>query len=377
MSLNDGQLDDLSDNTLVDNVQTPSIITPDPENPLTVIPENDQLRGQATKLEEDYEQKLPSMDVTLKLVEGNNAKLMDLEDVDATLLGEGKVSQDGADTINVAAEGLFDGPISRAHYTQMPSSLNFGHAKKHMQSRIALESEQLVSNFKALVTLPIEDAKCVLADVQTNHIPHLRSTTSALNQDAVTMPEKLIGCNNLFAQFGKEFIDLSKMDLCVDLTSLMNENIGGAQFVNQQPRFVHLTRALNRLMNDKKFKAFVLGVASGVAPERCENLDSYLEFVNSPVTIRDLINFYRYTGLVDFMDDRTNVAQAMIGILERIQEKAKTLQDNPQAIREYLTEEGDSLALAAQSHVKLARFVLDMTYLNFIAQELFDFFEKQ
>jgi hypothetical protein len=370
MSLNEGQLDDLQDNTVVDGgaVQLPSVLQTS-DKPITLIPETNELKAHSVQIEEDFEKKLPSMDVTLKLVEGNQTKLVDLEDVEADILGEGKVCQDKADEINATFEGLYDGPISRLHYTKLPSTLNFSVVKQHMRSRIAQEEAVLVSNFQAMVDQPLEDAKRTLHEMQDAYMHHIRGDFGNLAARAMDLPKKILEAKNLMVQVDRDFVNLSK----IDLTSPPSETLN----VNGNPKFDQLCQGMKRLFMDRKFKALVLAVGNEVHPAEAINNGYIMEFKDHPVTIESLINFYRYSGLVDYLDSMSDTVRSTIEQLEKIQAEGKGLQGNVQAIREYLTANGEELTGAAQYHMNVVRRLLDLNYLNFFAQELFTFFETQ
>jgi hypothetical protein len=370
MSLNQEQLDDLEGETIVgdDNTITPPSILPQTKEELTIVPETKQLAGHAVELKEDFEKKLPTMDVSLKLVEENHSKIVDLEDVEQNILGDGKISQDGAEEVNAAAEGLFDGPITKSQFTAVPSGVNFQHVKKHMRARIALESAALVSNFKALIDQPIEDAKRMVAELQNDYLVFIRGEASYLAEQAVNLPERIASSQNMMVRIGQDFQNLSTLDLT---------NIPGDLNVNGAPRFDLLVGALKKVLSDNNLKAFVLAVGSGVDPAQASSCGHVLHFQTAAVTIKDLINFYRNSSVVDYIDDLGTFATNALQTLESIQTEGQGLQDNPEAVREYLTKNAARLTGASETNAFLVRRILDMKYLNFLTGELFDFFGKQ
>lgn len=370
MGLNSNVLDDLSENPIVDNeaVKSPSVI-PQSTVPITIIPENDQLQGKAIELTKEFEQKLPTMDVTLKLVEGDQARLVDLEDIAETIAGEGVIGQESADMVNSAFEGLYDGPIKKSHFTETPSSINFKHVKEHMKKKIGLEEAALMSHFKVLVDRPIEDAKCILNELVENYLPFLYMQTRMLQGVAVDLPSKIALSNNMFVQVNKAMLNISKIDLSV--TPTYDYNVNGTK------EFDNLAKGLVELLSDTRMKSMILSIAQGNSLVDSQTHEAVLENSNKAVSIRDLIAFFSQSGVSEYVDQMTEHAKTMIIQMEKIQEDGRGIIDDVGGVRAYLTDNIKTITESSMYHQSVVRTIMNMIHLTYIAEQFFSYMSEQ
>lgn len=371
MGLNDGALDGLGgDTTIVDNetVKSPSTI-PQSTVPITIIPENDQLQGKAIELTKEYEKKLPTLDVTLKFVEGDQSRLVDLEDIAETISGEGVVGQESADLVNKAFEGLYDGPIKRGHFTESPSSINFGHVKQHMKKKIALEEAALLSHFKIMIDQPIEDARCILNELTENYLPFLFLEARKLQGIAVDLPAKIALSNNMFVQVDKAMLNLSKLDLTA--TPTYDYNVNGTK------EFDNLCKGIQELFHDTRMKSMVLSIAKGENLMYSQCHEAVLENSNKAVSINDLIAFFQQSGVVEYIDQLTELAKTMLRKMEKIQEDGRGIADDVGGVRAYLTDNIKTITESSMYHQTVVRVITNMITLCYISEQFFSYMSEQ
>lgn len=352
-----------------DNTVIPPSGLPQNTEPLTVIPEGPKYTGPDAELSPEFKKELPTMDITFKLIEGNTEKLVTMAEVEETILGDNLIDKQGADTIEQSMEGLFTGAITRSHFTDSPSGVNFSHVKRHVVKQIALEEAALIGNFQALLTLPIENAKKVLRELVDNYYPYMVSEAVINRSMAVTLADKIAGSKNLVAQTPDGFSNVSKVDL--------SSCIEGGYKLNGSPKFDELCKGLHELFEDVRLKALVLSCGEECVLDDSNSHDQILVYAASPITIQDLINFYNGGRAIQHAEGYVKKAEEMIVKMEEIQKEAEPYREKAESIRDFLSKNYEEIVEATQYHTNIVKYSFNMIHLNFLAKEFFELFAKQ
>lgn len=371
MSINGEQLEDLKDETVADgstSVEAPSLL-PVSKEKVTIIPENKQFKDQAVQLTEEYEAKLPLMDVQLKLVDGHKSRLVDMEDVENMIASKGTVDQDTSEEVNTAFEGLYDNNLTKHHFTQGPTTINLQRVKNFMRSKISLEEVQLQNSFTELLAKPIDSAKFMLLDIKENYLPSLLSQTYQTRNQAASVPEKIANSQNMFVVIERDMLNLAKVDLAGEHEEPFN--------VNFNPRFDQLCDNLKELFEDVSFKAHVLAMSNEEDYMVRDNKEQVLEYGTKEVTIHDLVKFFMNSRIIGLVEELYDAVDCGVERLEEFKAEGQDIMDNATAIREYLAMNSVEITETSQNQSKLFTTVRNMITLNFLTQEFFDFYSKQ
>lgn len=368
MSLNDIDPDDTRDLPLVDNdlIQQPSAIAP-VQKPIVIIPETDTIKAQSVMSEQEL-QKLPGMDVSFKLVQDGQTKLIELKDVESEIIAQEAINRAGAEYIQVAFEGFLKGPVRLAEFTQSPTQTHYGYALKHMAERIAQEEAGLVANFQLLIDQPTEDGKLLLQQLQVSYIPAVLSQLYSLRGQVLGLAERLRYNKDLVVPYQDGFTNLGK----IDLKSLDAELIGDKSF--DKPSLKATVSSIQMLLKCPYVNALVFTVNEGKSYGNIMDAQSRMSYQGCALTIFDLIEFFG--GDVDSILHAacTQAEQALLSMTS-IQEESAKHKQTPEMNAQFINSSMLELQECYKSVSRLCHLVNDLSCLSFSGARLIKFYQ--
>lgn len=283
MNLNSGVLDDIEDAPIVDNavVVAPLVGQKPIGDPITVEVDMDDVKKEDTATDEDIA-KLPSMDVSLKLVEDGQSKVLALKEVEQEILGQECISKDIAQYVSVSFESIFSGHVKLSEFTQSPSKTNFDYVKKHMKEAIALEEASLVSNFQLLLEQPLSDAKDAFGRILSSYIPTIDAQLFEMRALVLKYAEAIgNNKNSVFPNGDNTFINLATADFsAINKVAVQNKaalgNLVAIQKILTKPATITFVHAVNDA------KAYPEAISTEFHPT----------YMGSVTTVQDLLKFY-------------------------------------------------------------------------------------
>lgn len=234
MNLNSDVLDDITDAPLVDGdtVKMPGSEVV-PQESITVQTGDEAPVSQSVVPEEEIE-KLPNLDVTLKIIEDSQEKVIAMKDVQNQILGENGVSQESIQEAQTVFDTLLKGHVGLNEFTRSKSKTHYSYVQRHMKQSIALEEASVVSNFDMFVSTPLEQAKASYQGILLTYLPALRERLNALR--AITADQQsglLNGVNKVVCYGQADFINVMTVNFgSFDSTKIVGPTAEQASYFN-------------------------------------------------------------------------------------------------------------------------------------------------
>lgn len=372
MSLMDGQLDDINDSNIVDD---PSLIQP--PNPLPAIkqqitmePVNQVNQGEAVKLKQDYEAKLPLMDIQIKTVEGQTTKITDMEDVIAQITTSGSVDQQAADDVNVVFENFYNETLTRNHFTVAPTKINLDKVTQFTGKRIAHESLTLAESIMCFAKEPLESIHCMLKDIDGNYLDCLSFGFSNLRNrvdyfsDWMKDPEA-----NHFTVIEKQMVDMRQIDLI--------EQSDKPTAVSRVERFSKISEGLVSLFKDKSFGSYVRIVSLGKDGEKMSEAHRCVEYGDGALSMLDILSFYKTFDYHAFIKTLKDSVQDCFRQIEAVKAASESSNGKgPDACRKFYSDNAKVMAEINDVQKRAYHFTYSFLMFNALAEQLLDCYEQ-
>lgn len=367
MALNDNAMDDLGEPPQdIDLIQQPS---PIPKNHQAIVMTPAKNMEGEIMSDEDLA-KLPSMDVSFKLVENGQAKIVNLEEVEQEILGQESIGKLSAETASLAFESLFDGPVKLNHFTQTPSQTNYAYVKRHMREQIALEEINVALAMNVFLDQPLEDGYCLYKNINENYIPTLRSDAFYLTAACMAVKKIIDTTKDTVYPMGETFVDLAKVDLIkLDISQVQNLQANTTVLANA-------VKTLQLAMDDHFFTGFVHAIIQGRGTAYGMTRDAGIEYYGQTLTVGDLIAFYQNmesNACFNYMQEQ---AEQGLANMQKLQDSGKVDQSSRDSINAFLLEHSETIHDGIKSLHLLTHAIRGMGFMNLAAKALFEFFVK-
>lgn len=371
MSIMDGQLDDLDGNPVLDD---PSLIQP--PNPLPAIkqqatlePVNDTNQGEAVKLKKDYEAKLPLMDIQFKLVEGQTAKLADMEDVVNQITTNGSVDQQAADDVNVVFENFYSETMTRNHFTATPSKINLDRVLDFAKKRVAVESHLVVESILHLSKDPADSIQAMLNDISDHYLESLEHGFDTLKKIASEFSTDVTEQSNFFKQSGNKMLDLRNMDLI--------EQTEDPTAVSREERFKVITESFSNLFKDKAFGSYVRIVAEGSDGKQMTEMARSVEYGEGPICLIDIHNFWKNFDHTAYLEAfRFSLTECLEDVKKIKAHSAMCSDQGSDAASRFYAENINTMTSLNDAQKRIYNFTYSFLVFNMVSEQLFLIFTQ-
>lgn len=371
MSLNEGVMDDIEDNDLVGDgtIHTPNT-TPAQQGSVNILVKSDDVTEDVTKLSEDQLKKLPLLDTTFQLVNDNVSKVVDLQDVESSILARESIDKSGAKLVDEVFTNLFSKGVSLEEFTRNPSMTNFQYVKNHMKNRIAQESNNLIASFQLFLDQPLNDAKEILNGLTNNYIDALVSEIQTLQNELVDFQQTIQQNKNTVVQYGTDFVNLSTLDI----GSIDFSKVSGTVCDNR--KLSQAAANIKQLFGSLMFKLFLFSTIDSKPVENIFDRGLYLEYSSKPITIIELSQFFTNTNTIDNLRSLVVFVKDNISVIDKVQSESDKHKVSPEAINAYLIENNKEIQDMIVSVQSICYIVSHTSQLVLNSKAIFDYFKK-
>lgn len=372
MSIMDGQLDDIGEGGIADD---PSLVQP--PNPLPAIqqqvtlePATQENQGEAVKLKKDYEAKLPLMDIQFKTVEGQVAKITDMEDVVAQITTNGSVDQQAADDVNVVFENFYNETLTRNHFTVAPTKINLDKVNQFTTRRIAQESLSLAERILDFNKEPLTSMKCMMVDISTYYVEKLSDSFSDMKNRVDYFIDWMKGPDAThFVAAGKQMVDMRQIDLI--------EQGNNPTEMSRVERFDKVSQGLAVLFKDKSFGSYVRVVSIGKDGEKMSEASRCVEYGEGDLNLIGILDFYKNFDYHAFMQHMRETIQNSLAQIESVQAAAESSKGKgPEECRKFYANNAKPLAELNEAQKRVYHFVYSFLMFNALADQLLNCYEQ-
>lgn len=268
------------------------------------LPSGEDDPSETTLSQTEIEQ-LPKLDVSLKLIKDNAAKIVDMRDVQKDIEGTDVMSTQKGDVIEATFESFYSDSNPRVAFTSFESRTNLEASMRFMQSKLKVSMEALVTEFNMIKTDGLskfsEDILrtrefCVneLTDKIVDSVRKIQAVIPRLLQGPVILP---FSGDRFIDVSGENLLDLSISDLdqsvpvgdefrCAfqKLQDLWRES----DFITSVAQgFMDVYRTANPGVRTPEvteglFIATLIGIYGDHAPETC--YDEFVSLIDSQTT---------------------------------------------------------------------------------------------
>lgn len=333
MSLNDNVLDDLPKESLVDGdlVKLPSDADNGNKEPITIIPEGSQTPP-ADEITEEQTKELLNQDVTFEIVDGQQKKLVNLQQIEDQIVAQESISKHGAVTLNATFEGLFNDNLKPTHFTEQPTKTNYAAVKKHVRASIAKEELTFMSRFEEFVEKTLSTYRSYLLSIKDVNIPLLKDNESILSLHCSNLEDKLKTNKNLVLPVGTEFLNIFTTDIRAideDKIDVNIPNIG---------QFVGSFKALKATFESFCFLALINSVRHGISPaELIPNYENPNKILTT-ITMNDLCQFFANSTSRNLVEELDLQVTRVLENIEKFTNEASSKKGDAKAVQAYVAE---------------------------------------
>lgn len=367
MALNDNVMDGLGEPPEdIDLIQQPSAI-PRNKQPILMTAASG-LEGEIMS-DEDLA-KLPSMDISFKLVEDGQDKIVNLEEVEKEILGQESIGKIAAEYASLAFESIFNGPVKLNHFTQTPSQTNYEYVKRHMRSQIAQEEALVASALQVFLDQPLEDGYSLYNNIKENYLPALRSDAFHLTAACSSVKKIIDTTKDTVYPMGEAFVDLAKVDLItLDISKVQNLQANTTLLANA-------VKTLQLAMDDHFFSGYIHAIIHGKGTAYASTREAGVEYYGQSLTIGDLLAFYQNMESNASFDYMQEQAQQGLVNMQKLKENATVDQSSKEAVNAFLLENSETIHGSIKTLHLLTHAIRGMGFMNAASKALFEFFVK-
>lgn len=316
MAINDGVLDDLENNGVVDN---DLVLAPGdnavPSNAAVVTVNTDTSKQDSSILSDESKDKLLNSVVTFKLVEDGHTKLINLKDVENNILGQEAMDQKAAAYIENSFGNFVTESFPIQMFSEKPTGINFSKACKFMKTRIAQEEAEVVSNYELLLNNFQDVVEVVEKSMSSLEV--LKDLLETVRYENTDLLQLLKENKNLVVPYENKFINI------------VNEPIGSFDFKLIQLPNVDSGLIASYLESIKSILDQCLQLRTHIL-EKIQRPSS----PEAPVAIIDLVEYYSH----DRWEQFENLEEDFKKHIERLKEIKEIGAGDIRIVEKQLTE---------------------------------------
>lgn len=364
MNINEGALDDIPALDDQSVIKAPGTVDNSVKPAVTIIA--DAPVGLNSVVAPQDLAKLPGMDVTLKLIEEGQKKVVSLQDIQNDIIGEDVISQEGASYLNLHFEGLLDGQVKLPHFTTGKSKANLDFVKRYMKRTISNESCEVSSKFQMMLSQPLADHKDLFDKTIATYIPAVRDQFAELQYVIGGREEEIMGSKNTVFPYGEgSFFNITKDKLAsIDASKIGNipDDIKGS------------IASMLMALKDPIVYTFIRAAMNGKT-EDIMSKDFHPTYMGDELSLGDLIQFYK-SGADKFLDEVTRVCEEQFKVLEELSKDSSKFIGSDEVTQQAISTVLPQVQLSF-TIIRRAMCIIDkLSIVNFNSRTLIDFIVK-
>ena len=374
MSLNDGVLDDLPSDTIVDEdlIKSGSSIDKDQQGVL-ITAKTDKIPEAVTELSEVELSDLTKADVEFKVVTDNVEKIVELEDVEKEFIAKESIDKDGVRYLDQCITGLLGSNLAIEEFTIAPSKINYKSTMKKVRKHIATEQMAAASSFCSFINNTLNDTVKVLEKVrdeylETNlvNIANIASLAEAVINDVSSSKDLIIP----YTQDRKvDFVDISTMDLAtLDFSSIQLDS-------NTKNDLNILKDNIVSVLNNSELKQLIIMVVDKGVIEFPADREVILDSLQKPVNILTLAKFFNSPVLKADLTSYNNNINECLRVVNTIIEEAAKLEEY-RDIKNYLVSNSINIQKFIDDSYRCIACIGSINMLALNVKELFIYISK-
>lgn len=343
MSLNDGALDGIDEDSVVDNdlIKQPDFTSTGDKDKLTIqtnidpdLIDNRINNTEDTIIPEVDLEKINTFDVSFNLVGKNVNKIIELQDVEAEIVADDNINVDKAVYVNESFGGLLGDKLSIKMFSKEPSKINLSAVKSYMKKTIATETIGLTDNFNLFISSPLQDTKAVLARINEVYINNIIADVYKLQQDISLFDDSFENNKNAIVKYGDDFVNLTAIPIVdlegskITIDSLVDFNYN---------QFDNILTNLKNTISHNYVKTFIYCCIDNKPVDYLFTKEAIGEYADRVITLNDLHKMYKSNNVVKFIEQYKVITENLIVNADKLYSDF-TEPTNDKLIKDYVIE---------------------------------------
>lgn len=367
MNINEGVLDDIEETSIVDDdiIKLPSAETTNKEPILIVATDDD--RTVNSLVPQALIEKLPEMDVSLKIVTDGEAKVVSLQDIETEIVAQEAMSVSMAQYVELSFESLLKGPIKLNEFTKDKSKTNYDYVTRHMSNVINLEQAALASSIEVLLDKPLQNAEIAYNTLLSACIPSLEYQFFDLRSLVASHIESISQNKDVVFPYGDNtFLNILTTDLA---------SIDPSKFVSMDKAVEGNLSSLALSLKKPALVTLVHCVKDGKSVHEALTTEFHPTYSGSSVTGQDLLKFYS-SDVDAFIKQMASICAEQISFLNSVSFNSKSHVESKEAMNAFLSNSLPGIQTAFAILSRYMNLIHEASIMNFSAQGYINFLSK-
>lgn len=370
MALNDEAVEDLPDDTLIDeDVVKSSPVAPVTDQTTTIVVKTPEVKQEATLLSEADVQAITDTDIKFKLIGDQTEKIVDLEEIEQEFISQESIDRNTAQFLDEHFKGLLGPRLTLEEFTRTPSKTNFLAAQKHVKLCLSQEQAAAVIEFSEFTTNTLKGTSEILEKLKEDFISQfliIMSGTARLSEAVIA---DISQSKNTIVPYRNgehvEFVDVATLDL-------MSLDFGNLEL---KPETVSLLT-----MHKKNIEAIIANSSVKtliVLAVDCDKIsypvdkEILVHAAEKPIDLLTLAKFFNSNALRDYLNTFGATADEAKATIDHIRTEAAELQQNYPDIKEYLVAKSATLHNAINTTMQLVSTINNLNTLALNVSTMF------
>lgn len=373
MSINDGVLDDITDHDLIND----GIAIPPGANSteyVQVVASNK--RGELMTDEDIMDVPLPNEKVDFIVAKNGLTKVIDLKEVEKTILAQESISRSDAIKLNNDYDKILNN-ISLENFTELRSKVSYAPALKIIRNKIAIEESNFVSDFNTFINSFLPAMTNYLSSLKDIGLSKLEDRINYLITDIKNVESNIFENKDLVFKVGDNFINIVETPIKdIDFKSIECPSTLKEDFAKIDKAVCNI----HELVSNKNLSFYL---TSCLSDADVSNIDfSKISFTNvlETLTLGDLFKAFSTDTHTNFINEIINMINKIVTVT--FAKFAKFTEQRPEKdyfneIKEILvqndrefTEVFDSIVFISDLNDKLNRLIFNFSYIVDILKKI-------
>lgn len=313
---------------------------------------------------------LPNLDAKFALVEEGRTKVVELQQIEDMIQGQGGVSQESANYLEHVTGNFFHAKLSPKEFTKTPSQTNLVMTNNFLKMRIAKEEAALVDCVKAIGTEPLEELKLFQHHIEHIYCPFVKDQTITIQRTYENVIENIESSKNTVLPVGSDFINIVKTRLnvlAIDAIEFSQVSNGEANLPNQ------FTASLNLIKSLFDCPKFSMLFAEMYDRDFGKNSESEEPFIPEVPNLIELVSLYKDNRIMAALDD---LEEGVKNAVNEFAELTREMADKTEAMDElnaYLLSNAQRIKDLTSNIMLMHTFSKKLIALNFAMCNVFAF----
>ena len=373
MSLNDDAISDLPTDTLVDDdIVKSSPITQPNNNATVIIPTTNVIDSEATIIPQEKMDEIINSDVSFKTLQNGVETITQLQDVEKEFLATESIDQNSAKYLNEFIPDLLT-TISLEEFTKTPSKTNYQLVTKLLKKKIALEQEEIKTNFLVFMKQSLHDVKEVLEHIKEDYLQTFLSDMYNMAKIAERVVVDVSANKNTIVPYANgehiEFLDIAELDL-------LKLDFGNLQLKDTSIKQLSAYKAAIELIISNTGIKTLIVLANDAQVIQFPVTKEFMVHANeATVNLLYLAKFFNSSHLRDYVESLGPKIDDLILKLEQL----KSLFDEQvdyQGVRQFLVDHSAEIGFINSQSLMISSHISNISTLGLNVQEMFIYLSK-